>query len=493
MKQLQKLVYSIGLVSCILSGTFLSFPVYAEEYTIKTFGDYTIHEYSTYVEIAKYNNTEATSAIIPDEIDGLPVISILSGSSEYDSKTPFWRSQLESVTLPDTLINIGKYAFSNSSLKSIEIPNSVKNIGSAAFLNCTKLTSAKLPSQLQTISDQLFKGCTALEECSFPKSLTKIQHHAFQKTALSTLQFPDSLQEIEYGAFYQCEKLQTVSFPNEMHGVSTIYPSFDGAFENCTSLKEVYIQKSMTIYGHAFKGCTALEKITIDEGATHQNACFDECKSLKSIIIPASFKTCPSFNDCTALTSVHLADGITTAGSFQNCIKLEEINLPESVSKFGDYSTTPSFQNCAKLERITIQNPKCQIFDSGSSICNYTLNGTPYFNGIIYGTDESTAQKYAKKYGYQFALIGSMSDFLLGDVNDDGEINIEDAQITLIAYAQDVAGLENNLSEKQILAADINSDQSITVEDAQTILIYYVRNTISGISTSWEELIEYQE
>ena len=489
MKQLRKMVFSIGVVSCFVSGMISSFLVSAEEYTEKIVGDFTVHEYSTYVEIAKYNNKEATNAVIPDEIDGLPVISISSGGYRFDAKTPFGSSQLESITLPKTLINIGKFAFSDSSLKSIEIPDSVKTIGSSAFLNCTKLTSVKLSNQIQTISDQMFNGCTALENCTFPQSLTKIQHHAFQKTALSTILFPDSLREIEYGAFYQCDKLQTVSFPDEMQGVSTLYSNLDGAFEKCTALKEVHISKSMTVNGNAFKGCTALEKIIIDENAKQRNACFDGCKSLKSIAIPASFETCPSFNDCTALTSVHLADGITTTGSFQNCIKLEEITLPESVSKFGDLGLTASFQNCAKLERITIQNSKCKIYDSGSSVCNYTLNGTPYFNGTIYGTDGSTAQSYAQKYGYNFAVIGSEPDVLRGDVTGDGEVSVDDAQLTLKAYTERIAGNDMKLTAEQIKAADVNSDGEVSVDDAQNILKYYTEKSVAGKDITWDDVL----
>lgn len=464
-------------------------PVSAEEYTEKTVGDFTVREYSTYVEIAKFNNAEATSTVIPAEIDGLPVLSIIGASSEYDTKAPFWKAKLESIELPGALINIGKFTFANLPLKSIEIPNSVKTLGNSAFLNCTQLKSAKLPNQIQTIPEQAFKGCIALETCPLPDSVVKIQHHAFQKTALSAIQFPNSMREIEYGAFFQCDKLQTVNFPEEMQGVSTVYPSFDGAFENCIALKEVHISKSMTVCGNAFKGCAALEKITIDEGAKHNNACFDGCKSLKRVEIPKSFGTCPSFNNCTALTSAHFADGITTVGSFQNCINLTEINLPESISKFGNYGWDNSFQNCAKLKKITIQNPKCKINDSRSAICNYTLNGTSYYDGTIVGVEGSTAQAYAEKYGYNFAVIGSEPDVLRGDVNIDNEVSVEDAQLALKSYTEKLAGNEIDLTADQLKASDVNADGELTVEDAQYILIYYTNRTVAGLDTTWEDLI----
>ena len=494
MKLLCKKAFSFLAASCIVSGIISKLPVFAVVYTEKTVGDFTVHEYSTYVEIAKFNNKEITSVTIPSEIDGLPVISIKGGANAYTSDAPFGQSQIESISLPDCLISIGQYAFSRSSLKSIEIPDSVKNIGSNAFSECVKLEAAKLSKQMQEIPARSFSGCTALKEVTLPDSLTKIGYDAFRGAALESLQFPDSLREIEYGAFCSCKKLQSVHFPAKMQGISTVYPTFDGAFQDCIALKEVHIPATATVYGNAFKGCAGMEKLTIDEGAKHSFGRFDGCKSLKKVEIPKSFNTCPTFDNCTALTSVSFADNISTTGSFQNCISLEEINLPESVKNFGEYGQTASFQNCAKLKRIVINNPSCRIFDSRASICNYTLNGTSYFDGIIYGTEGSTAQAYAEKYGYQFALIGSdKAEILLGDVNNDGEISVEDAQLTLIEYVSTMSGLDGSFTEKQKLAGNVNGDQQISVEDAQIILIYYVKNTLAGENFSWEQILHPQD
>lgn len=80
-------------------------------------------------------------------------------------------------------------------------------------------------------------------------------------------------------------------------------------------------------------------------------------------------------------------------------------------------------------------------------------------------------------------------EYLLGDVNDDGEISVEDAQLTLIEYVNSISGLESDFNEKQKLAGDVNCDNEISVEDAQTILLYYVSNTLSGESITWDDLL----
>ena len=80
--------------------------------------------------------------------------------------------------------------------------------------------------------------------------------------------------------------------------------------------------------------------------------------------------------------------------------------------------------------------------------------------------------------------------YLRGDVNDDGEVTVDDAQLTLRAYVNSLAGLDNGLNEQQTLAADVNRDEIVSVEDAQYILIYYVNNTLASKTLTWEELIK---
>lgn len=79
-------------------------------------------------------------------------------------------------------------------------------------------------------------------------------------------------------------------------------------------------------------------------------------------------------------------------------------------------------------------------------------------------------------------------EFLLGDVNDDGEVSVDDAQLTLLEYVEVMSGLKGSFTEKQKLAGDINGDRDVSVDDAQNILIYYVSNTLSGEHVTWDDL-----
>ena len=78
---------------------------------------------------------------------------------------------------------------------------------------------------------------------------------------------------------------------------------------------------------------------------------------------------------------------------------------------------------------------------------------------------------------------------MLGDVNEDGEISVDDAQLTLNAYVKIMAGRDSGLTDQQAKAANVNKDNEVSVDDAQMILLYYVRNTLSGTTTTWDELL----
>src|SRR5258706_131828 len=74
------------------------------------------------------------AVVIPDRLGNLPVASIWSYA--------FSRTDLTSVTIPNSVTGVGYLAFSDcTGLTSITIPDSVTDIGGGAFSACTRLTT----------------------------------------------------------------------------------------------------------------------------------------------------------------------------------------------------------------------------------------------------------------------------------------------------------------------------------------------------------------
>ena len=95
----------------------------------------------------------------------------------------------------------------------------------------------------------------------------------------------------------------------------------------------------------------------------------------------------------TAVTEVRISDGITGIGEgiFLQCTALAAVDIPESVARIG----TDAFGGCTALTALFLPNPDCVIAASADTL------GVPGATHIC-GAAGSTAQAYAKQYGYAF-------------------------------------------------------------------------------------------
>ncbi|MBR3446698.1 MAG: leucine-rich repeat protein [Oscillospiraceae bacterium] len=112
-----------------------------------------------------------------------------------------------------------------------------------------------------------------------------------------------------------------------------------------------------------------------------------------------------AFGNYSFPNTLRFGDGITGIGSdaFYGCDRLESVAVPEHVSRIG----ANAFCSCTGLNRIEIRDPECKIADTDRTICSGIKDGRAYFNGTIAGYKDSTAQKYAQKYGYQFEALAA--------------------------------------------------------------------------------------
>ncbi|MBQ4339226.1 MAG: leucine-rich repeat protein, partial [Clostridia bacterium] len=151
-----------------------------------------------------------------------------------------------------------------------------------------------------------------------------------------------------------------------------------GAFKNCTSLKEIFIPKSLENVGvfyyytaHGpFDGCVNLNVIEFEDDITKiPDQLFNSCEGLLSVTIPNSVVEIgdSSFAQCNNLTSVSIPESVVTIANyaFAECVSLSSVSLPSHLEYLGN----ASFLNCASIVRIDIPMPIECIRDDTFSGC----------------------------------------------------------------------------------------------------------------------------
>lgn len=102
------------------------------------------------------------------------------------------------VTIPSTVydsngfdysvVSIPTQGFSGAQITSISLPDTLKDIGKNAFFNCNSLTSIDLGDGVETIDDNAFYG-TRLTSITFPDSLRGCKGCLASTPLLTTIQF----------------------------------------------------------------------------------------------------------------------------------------------------------------------------------------------------------------------------------------------------------------------------------------------------------------
>ena len=113
-------------------------------------------------------NINAKALLIPNSFKDEHINLIKS------TKTGLFKNckKLESIILPNTLININAETFKNCiSLKNVYIPQNVEKIGASAFCDCINLEKINIPQNVIVIGANAFRNCIKLKRLSFSSFL----------------------------------------------------------------------------------------------------------------------------------------------------------------------------------------------------------------------------------------------------------------------------------------------------------------------------------
>jgi hypothetical protein len=104
--------------------------------------------------------------------------------------------------IPNSVTNIGFYAFGDCHLTNMVIPNSVISIGEGAFDNCSQLANVVVGDRVASLGDNAFCNCSRLTSVAIPDSVTSIGGSAFSVCgSLTTVTMPASVASIGESAF----------------------------------------------------------------------------------------------------------------------------------------------------------------------------------------------------------------------------------------------------------------------------------------------------
>lgn len=278
----------LTMVLCVLFIGICGMTVSAEE---KEFG---YKDVQGGVEITSYRG-QNMNVVIPDSIDGKPVVSI------------------------------GRTAFYVSDITSVDIPASVKTIGEKSFSYCGDLTKVTFRGNgLETIEDRAFEDCGKLTQFSFPTSLKSIGDHVFIYCPLQgELDFSAYGDlKMSTGVFWNCSSITAISFPADWTEIP------DNICGGCDSLKAVTMgNKVQTIGEAAFRDCGRLTTVNLPESLrTIKTYAFAFCKDLTTITVPAGVDNIEyyAFGDC-GLKTVHCVYGSYAYGYFEKSSNIKII------------------------------------------------------------------------------------------------------------------------------------------------------------------------
>ncbi len=510
--------------------------------TLTISGTGEMYDYEQLTSYPMYT-TPWTEAAFWEEIDAIKIEPGITSIGDY----AFAPCSASSVTIPDGVTRLGSHSFFGLKITSVEIPDSVTQIEDGAFSMCGNLTSVEIPDNVTTLEANTFFCCDSLETITILNPKCEIYRSG--KTICNSLDENDdapvfigtirgydgSTAESYANAYgYKFESLGAAPMnPNEQYMtiVGGYLISADGCkgdvvipdgvkeigsyvFSQNKDITSVTIPDSVTSIGYeAFFACSNLKEIHIPSSVNYIGArAFEQTpwlqeqeKQSKEFVIINHIAVSIVWNADTAnKTTFVVPEGVEDMSPelFWAVDMVSSITLPASQK----YIREKTFNMCMGLKTLTILDPDCEIFDSGETICSMdefdpkTDDMKTTFNGTIKGYDGSTAESYAKKYGYKFVSLGAAPApteqpepmLGLGDVNGDETVNASDAATVLIAAAKIGAGGDSGLTDAQKTAANVNGDEAINASDAALILVYAAKIG-AGESLTIEEFLDSQE
>ncbi|MBQ7295349.1 MAG: fibronectin type III domain-containing protein [Clostridia bacterium] len=167
--------------------------------------------------------------------------------------------EIKTIIIEEGITQIGHCAFLGKledvellkNLETVVLPESLVEIEDYAFYNCEKLTKIYLPSELKKIGSYALSG-TNIKQIHIPDSVETIGYGAFANTKIKNLTVPETVTEIRE-ICNGCDNLKTLSFTNATCLV-----------RGCDNLTKISYSAPLTKVEIIAENCPALQEVVFD-------------------------------------------------------------------------------------------------------------------------------------------------------------------------------------------------------------------------------------
>ncbi|GEM_PF-1055206 len=393
--------------------------------------------YSTsngHVTITNYTGPGGV-VVIPSTINGLPVTSI--GQDAFAASPP---NYVTSVSIPNSVTNIGAAAFYGQQLTNCIMGNSIISIGGNAFGQAIfshngvfRSVTVSIPDSVKSIGDYAFYNCDQLHITAL-NGVTNIGQYAFGNCSLGTLTIGNGIKSIGTNAFSQCLVILTIpnsvtniadyAFDNSPFGGFISYITIPNgvisigsyAFENCNVAA---IPDSVTSIGDYAFNNSQMGSVTIGSGIKNIKATWFQNSAMSHVVIPASVTNIEAgaFNNCPFLSEVFIKGNapIYGGGLFDfnagNNYSITVFYFPGTTG-WGSYYTNPNAPTVLWNAAINPATAHIGFSNGGvNSPFGFYVSGTP---GLVLILEAST-NNMASWFPVQTKTISAGGSVLFSD------------------------------------------------------------------------------
>ena len=282
-------------------------------------------------------------------------------------------SSLLSVTIPESVTSIGIFAFSGcSSLTSplynahcfaymppalkgaYTISDGIKQISGGAFYDCSSLTSITIPNSVTSIGRFAFDGCSKIDSIIWnakncaDASLSEAPFYDCC-SQIKSFTFGEAVEHIPAYLCYGMEKLTSITIPISVTNIGA------DAFDGCSKIDSIVWNA---------KNCA--------DASLSEAPFYDCCSQIKSFTFGEAVEHIPAYlcYGMEKLTNIILSNKVKSIGysAFNGCAQLEKLTLGTAMENIGSYA----FAGCDRMYHIYSYSTNPPVAYQ-SSFANYNV------------------------------------------------------------------------------------------------------------------------